>query len=376
VRILPLPEASWSRRDFLGAGAAGAAYLTLGGFPAGAADDDLAGKTLNLVLRYRTDPDRIARALPPGLEPDDVAEVTVDWFLRYPGRGEENLYFPGPYTESGIHVSAKYKGRRGMFQIGMPLDQNWGRVRGRESTGLVKKDAELRLAREGDIVRADLKRRGKLLYRIETEVVDRPAHPLFWHRETGYGAFLYRYRLHPDWRQGPLGDDPVELWLRVLGGRTGWYPEEMVEGGPRQCDIGKTHFEFVEPSPLDPFIEFPMVEIVGLSYRETGLAVAAERSYRGPGTQSRIERLQLIDKNRFEPWALYRYDRPITAGEAWAPPGWPEQSTALKLTSSELERYREREALALDPVGTLDLQLRIDPSIHRKTLPPQLEPGD
>ena len=79
MRILPLPEASWSRRDFLGAGAAGAAYLTLGGFPAGAADDELAGKTLNLVLRYRTDPDRIARALPPGLEPDDVAEVTVDW---------------------------------------------------------------------------------------------------------------------------------------------------------------------------------------------------------------------------------------------------------------------------------------------------------
>ena len=233
---------TWSRRHLLGAGLAGAGWLTVGGVPAAALDDDdlappdLAGKTLNLVLRYRTDPERIARVLPPALEPDEVAEVTIDWWLHYPDRGGENLFYPGPYTESGIHVTARWQGQRGMFQIGMPLDQDWGRVAGRENVGLVKKDGVPRLSRQGRRVRADLTRRGKLLYRIETEVLDSPAHPMLWHRETGFGAFLYRYRLDPDWRRGPLGPDPVELWLRVLGGKRGVYPQEMVEGAPRECD--------------------------------------------------------------------------------------------------------------------------------------------
>ena len=58
-----------SRREALSGGLAGAGWLTLGGLPASALGDDevdvgdLAGKTLNLVLRYRTDPERIARML-------------------------------------------------------------------------------------------------------------------------------------------------------------------------------------------------------------------------------------------------------------------------------------------------------------------------
>ncbi|MDX1383672.1 MAG: acetoacetate decarboxylase family protein, partial [Thermoanaerobaculia bacterium] len=342
--------------------------------------------------RYRTDPARIARILPPGLEPDEVPEVTVDWWLRYPDRGGANLFFPGPYTESGIHVTARYQGHRGMFQVGMPLDQDWGRVAGRENVGLLKKDGILTLRRDGRRVEADLRRRGRLLYRIATTVSDQPAHPVFWHRETGYGAFLYRYRLHPDWRRGPLGlhppagedhsdahdaeapDDPVELWLRVLGGKTGRYPDRMREGGARACDPAATRFEIVDPSPLDPFAELPLSSIVGVSYFETGLAEVARREP-GPRTESRIERLQEIDRHAFEPWAFYAYDRPITAGRAWKPAGWPERSTALKLTTAELERYRRRTTLELEVRRWLDLELSLDPSLHRRTLPPALHAG-
>ncbi len=274
--------------------------------------------------------------------------MTIDWWLHYPDRGGENLFYPGPYTESGIHVTARWQGQRGMFQIGMPLDQDWGRVAGRENVGLVKKDGVPRLSRQGRRVRADLTRRGKVLYRIETEVLDSPAHPMVWHRETGFGAFLYRYRLDPDWRRGPLGPDPVELWLRVLGGKRGVYPQEMIEGAPRQCDLDRTTFAMVEPSPLDPFAEFPLHAIVAVSYRETGLYPQADRLHREAKTDTRIERLQLIDPKRFEPWAFYMYDRPITAGRAWAPVGWPQERTAMKLEPDELERYRQRDALALE----------------------------
>ena len=301
----------WSRRD-LCAGLVGSRLGHVGGVPASArVEDDLATVMRRRrqdaqpgpALSHRSRSHR-ARACRPALEPTTSPRSTIDWWLHYPERGGENLFYPGPYTESGIHVTARWQGQRGMFQIGMPLDQGLGPRRRRENVGLLKKDGAPRLSRQGRRVRADLTRRGKLLYRVETEVLDSPAHPLYWHRETGFGAFLYRYRLDPDWRRGPLGPDPVELWLRVLGGKRGVYPQEMVEGAPRQCDPARTRFELVEPSPLDPFAEFPLRSIVGVSYRETGLFRDADKKHHEANTPTRIERLSTSIPKRFEPWAF------------------------------------------------------------------------
>ncbi len=370
----------WTRRAFLRAGIGLAGYATLGGAPfsvLAAGSPPLAGGIQNLVLRYRTDPGRIARVLPPGIEPDDSGDVMIDWWVRYPAPGTENIYYPATYSECGIHVTAKHQGRRGMFQVGMPLDQDWGRTMGRENVGLSKKDGVLGIRRAGHEVTGELRRRGKLLYRIRTQVLDEPAHPLYWHRETGFGAFLYRYRLNPDWREGPLGEEPVELWLRVLGGKTGLYPQEATAAGPRACNIAETLFEYVDPSVLDPFCEFPVREIVGMSYNETGYAREDEIAYRSkaPRTPTRIERLQFVDSQEFEPWALLNYDRPITRGRAWVPAGWPEKATALKLTSDEVKSYRARPSLDLDLARCLDLRWQIDPAVHARALPPQLQAG-
>lgn len=373
----------WNRRRLLATGLGGAGFATLGGLPISAwaqsVDPRLAGKILNLVIRYRTDADRIARVLPPGIEPDEVADVMLDWWVRYPTPGSENIYYPGVYSECGVHVTAKYQGRRGMFQVGMPLDQEWGRSAGRETVGLVKKDGVVAIARDGDEITADLHRRGKLIYRIKTKVLARPAHPLYWHRETGFGAFLYRYRLNPNWEQGPLSADPVELWLRVLAGKRGAYPEAMTPGGPRECDFAATEFEFVDPSVLDPFCEFPMRRIVGMSYSETGFppteGMGGQPAAAPPRTPTRVERLQFVDSKAFEPWALMNYDRPITAGQAWTPTGWPARATALKLTPPELQRYRERVTLNLDLQEALDFQLEVHPAVHARTLPPPLQAG-
>lgn len=369
----------WSRRTFLRASIGAAAYGTLGGIPmaALAQDGPAPGGIQNLVLRYRTDPDRIARVLPPGIDPDDTGDVMIDWWVRYPAPGTENIFYPATYSECGIHVTAKYQGRRGMFQVGMPLDQDWGRTMGRENVGLMKKDGVLGIRREGKVVTGEMRRRGKLLYRIETQVLDEPAHPLYWHRETGFGAFLYRYRLNPDWRQGPLGEEPVELWLRVLAGKTGAYPEELTPAGPRACNFTQTQFEYIDPSVLDPFCEFPMREIVGMSYNETGYAREDEIAYRAkaPRTPTRIERLQFVDSKAFEPWAMLNYDRPVTRGRAWIPAGWPEKATAMKLTSEEVQNYRARPSLDLDLARCLDLRWEIDPAVHARTLPPQVQVG-
>jgi hypothetical protein len=48
-----------------------------------------------LNLRYRTDPERINRVLPPPLEPDSSAEVMVDFFLGDLDEPDRNVFFAG-----------------------------------------------------------------------------------------------------------------------------------------------------------------------------------------------------------------------------------------------------------------------------------------
>ncbi len=341
-------------------------------------------KSIFFNLRYRTDPKRIQRVLPPLLEPDDEAIVLVDYALVDFDEPLRSIFMPEAYYESGFHVSAKYRGHRGMFQIGMPLNCDWGRAMGREAVGYCKKDGKINIEVKDDIIHASLWRRGFLIHRVETVVTNKPAHPLNWFREFGYGAFLYRFRLNPDWRRGPLGDGPVELWR--LGGNEYGYPTEMEEGEylPLACDIARTKFEFVDPSPLDPFCEFPLLEILGVTYHAVFWADSFQSPQRPPRPGSAPTTiagptsvfLETVDKAAFEPWALIGHDRPVSDGKPWCPAIWPDSATALKLTPEELEAHHSRESISLAPIDLVDIELKIDPKTHAKTLPPGCNPSN
>ena len=157
---------------------------------------------ITLNFRYLTDPERINRILPPPLEPDDEPMVSVFYMVFKMDEDSRDAYFSDRYVESGLHVSAKYRGHRGAFQVGMPLNQDWGRTQGRETFAYHKKDGDVVLERSGDTVRGKLFRRGNVIHQTETKVTDEIAHPRDWPHEYGYGTFMYRFRLHPDWRQG------------------------------------------------------------------------------------------------------------------------------------------------------------------------------
>ena len=151
-----------------------------------------------------------------------------------------DAYFSDRYVESGFHVAAKYRGHRGAFQVGMPLNQDWGRTQGRETFAYHKKDGDVTLEVSGNTVRGSVFRRGSVIHRTETTITDQVAHPIDWPHEYGFGTFMYRFRLHPDWRRGPIGEQAVELWR--LGGNDAGYPTEMVQGDglPRVCDVDST----------------------------------------------------------------------------------------------------------------------------------------
>jgi hypothetical protein len=273
---------------------------------------------------------------------------------------------------------------------------------GREAQELHKKEAhELGLELIGDTVRAWVGRRGQLLSAIETVVLDEPAHPLFWHREVGYGWLKHKYRLHPDWSQGPI-DGEVLFMEPNIGGRVDGFPTGMAEAAPeiahllpRACDVSRTKIDLGVLSPINPFCEFPVREILGVSFGLCDI-FGAVRADRLDAPADRASKLHIprgpvkapaapprnstspVNERAFEPWALSMngYDRPITKGVTWAPAGWPEKSTALKLSSAELDRYRSRESLEFDPVELFDIHLEIDQAMHAKTLPPLAEPGN
>ncbi len=326
-----------------------------------------------LALRYRTDLKRIARLLPPPLEPDDVAEVLVDYLSLTQPAGEKTIVRPGGLSCFGVHVTAKYKGQRGMLQAGTAVNQDWYRITSREFAGINAKVGVIKLRREGNRVKASFSRRGRLAHRVETVVTDRPADPLYSWRETGYGAFVFRYRLNPSWTQGILDEEPVELW-RVESSDDG-YPAEQPygNGGPVECDISRTEFEWVRPSALDPYIEFPVREFLGASFHEASGRDLLDLRKRLESTRSVF--LQEVRKRSFQPWALLNYDRPVQNREPWRPSGWPDSRTVFKLTTAEIKRYKSRKEINLGPMAIVDIRLAIDRATHAEVLPPSCRPA-
>ena len=297
-----------------------------------------------------------------------MAEVLVDYLSLTQPDGERTIVRPGGLSCFGVHVTAKYKGQRGMLQAGIAINQDWHRIISRELAGVNAKDGVIKLGREGNRVKASFGRRGLLAHRVETVVTDRLAHPLYSWRETGYGAFVFRYRLNAAWRKGMLDEGPVELW-RVEGSDAG-YPVEQADdaGRPVECDISQTEFEWVEPSALDPYIEFPVHEFLGASFHETSGRDLLD--LRGRVESTRAVFLQDVRKRSFEPWALLNYDRPAQNRKPWRPNGWPDSRTAFKLTGAEIKQYKSRKEIDLGPMAMIDIRLAIDPAIHAQILPP------
>ena len=326
------------------------------------------------VVRYRTAPERIARLLPPELEPASVAEVLVD-FLTVDLGEHKSVFVPKPYCESALWVRASYKGEEGFLLLSMPLNGDWGRFAGRELLVLTKKDGEVGVEKKGKRVRAWIRRRGLELCRLEAEVTREPAPEVNWLRETRFGGFALNFRLNPDWRNQPFIGG-VEL---VRQGGTATPPSEEPREGrdvPRALNLGNTAFRFVQPSILDPWCELPVIELLGGSlYENPGLELnfGSSRPRRDGPIVETLHRYE--DASALAPWMLLGYDRPLERGLPWEPRGWPDAESAFLLSKNETSAWRNRETLDFENVRLLDLVLKIDPELHGAVIPGDVETG-
>lgn len=351
--------------------------------------DEEGSRRLGLAVRYRTDPERIRPFLTSPLEVDPSGEVQINYFLILSAPGRATVLGPGPiYGECDMMVSCLYQGHRAMTALPWILDQDFGRYAGRESVMIRKKDGLVFLDIRDGVVHAEAVRRGKTMMKISAPISTQPAHPRFWFREVGWGELRHDYRLNVDWRQELFDEGPVELWKHFGaddGHPTGMPADDMLARAPRALDPGSIRLDLGDPSPLDPYAELPILEILGGSVSLGPTLWPNIPVPRGPGqipgrrNREDDERVNLgpVDKKALEPLAFISkaWDPPIFRGKAMAASGWPTRPGAIAVPKAALEAYRSRDAIEIGPADTIELDLVLDTALHQRVVPPAFEPG-
>jgi acetoacetate decarboxylase len=130
---------------------------------------EIAGWPL-LKLVYRTDPDRIADLLPPGITPSRDPHVHLNIYC-VPVNGE-------PEYGVSTKVPADYDGREGYYSLGLGIDQESAIFISREMNGQPKFPCSIRYFRLGDAVHASCTHQGHTFLEFRGDVtgtVDDPS---------------------------------------------------------------------------------------------------------------------------------------------------------------------------------------------------------
>jgi acetoacetate decarboxylase len=316
-----------------------------------------------LAVRFLTAPERLARVLPAPLEASPAAEMFLEYVRFTPSGANPSLFLREPLTVCSLLAAVRHEGKPGYLLLARWTPNERMRLNGREHLGGNVKHARVDFEKRGASVRASVRRHDTLLHSIETRLSDAPATPSAFFRDRQY--LYYRYRLNPDWTTGPLGPGDVELWLASGEAAPVGQGVDQVFA----CDLAATTFAWPGASLLDPYIEFPVVEMQEVSYQEAPASVFPALGRR------RSARVSKVDSKQFEASSLWNYDRPVSGGKPWLPQGWREEATALRLSVTELAAYRERKQIRLGPFDLIDLRFAAAPGNRRLALPDAVEAG-
>ncbi len=310
-----------------------------------------------LLIRFRTDPERLAAALPPPLKAAATGELQMEYARFEPPAAERTLIWPGAAMECRLLAAVEYEGQPHYLLLAGWTSADAPRIQGREFLDENIQHATVNLAKEGSVVRASLRRHGIQLHSIETRLTEASAAS-----PPAPGYLVYRYRLHPDAAQGPLDLSNVEL-RRV--DPTGASATASPSSSPRKCDVANSTFRWPEASLLDPYVEFP-AELLEILYHEEGPAPASAPL---PSGKHRSALLTKVDRTGFTPFAMHNYGRPISEGDPWRPAGWRDTASAFQLQPTEIESYRGRSELRLSSFDLIDIRMAVSPETLRPALP-------
>ena len=120
-----------------------------------------------LKLTYRTDAEKIAALLPPGIEANDGRNVYVNIY---------NIPVPDePELGVTIGVDASYRGTPGVYTLAIGIDQESAVMISHDMNGQPKHLAEIEYYRLGDVVRARCSHQGYTYIEFEGKVTGKSA---------------------------------------------------------------------------------------------------------------------------------------------------------------------------------------------------------
>lgn len=122
-----------------------------------------------LKLSYKTDPEAIAKLLPPGIEPGAEPNVNITIY-NFPVLNE-------PEYGCVVNIEANYNGIPGEYTMGIAIDQEAAVFNSQERWGQPKYYAETQFYRLMDYVKASVTHRGYTFLEFEGQVTETLENP-------------------------------------------------------------------------------------------------------------------------------------------------------------------------------------------------------
>ncbi|MCJ7809655.1 MAG: acetoacetate decarboxylase family protein, partial [Desulfobulbaceae bacterium] len=120
-----------------------------------------------LGIMYETEPEIVARVLPPPLEP-----AMEPWALCFIAHYPVTNLGPG-YNEGAIFVRCRFQEEVGNYCLSMPIDDEARMHNGRDIYGFPKKLAKIRLKRDGKKVEGSIERFGHRFVTLRADLMNK-----------------------------------------------------------------------------------------------------------------------------------------------------------------------------------------------------------
>ncbi|HEX3078601.1 MAG TPA: FAD-dependent oxidoreductase [Lachnospiraceae bacterium] len=242
-----------------------------------------------LYISYLTDPEAIARILPPPLKPFSLPVVTVSICHI------NNPTFADDYYEAILGVYAMYGKSLGLYTIGLVLGGPGAEMAvqcGRDNGSIPKKlGAEFVIRKNGDHVTASVTRRGTQLVDVSMEIgeYNSPLTAALYQfpaagKQTFGGGFYYHFDRIPDENGVSHFVNGALLMNQCEYNYTSWEPATVSMEMKSSID--------------DPWAELPIKTIIGGAYSKNSLLV------------HKLNLMEKLDADEIIPYLLTgRYDR-------------------------------------------------------------------
>jgi acetoacetate decarboxylase len=194
-----------------------------------------------LGMMYETEPEIVARVLPPPLEP-----AMEPWALCFIAHYPMTNLGPG-YHEGALFVRCQFEGEVGNYCLSMPIDDEARMHNGRDIYGFPKKLATVRLKRDGKRVEGYIERLGCRFVTLRADLMNKMDQlPM----KVG-PTFLFKYS--PSVELGRGFDGPVSL------------VRQRTEIEMKSFEMGAGEVVF-QDSPYDPWSEIQVKNIIAAYY--------------------------------------------------------------------------------------------------------------